>query len=54
MEIKDKELHRIVTTAIIYKPDFTWITAKQVDDYDFIDGIDQEIRNVDNILKKLA
>ena len=34
--------------------EFAWITVDEVENYDFIDGIDQEIRNVDNILKKLA
>ncbi len=29
MEIKDKELHRITTTAIIYKPDFTYLITKR-------------------------
>lgn len=29
MEIKDKELHRITTTAIIYKPDFTYLIIKR-------------------------
>ncbi len=29
MEIKDKELHRIVTTAVIYKPDFTYLITKR-------------------------
>ena len=29
MEIKDKELHRIVTTALVYKPDFTYLVTKR-------------------------
>ncbi len=29
MEIKDKELHRIVTTTLIYKPDFTYLITKR-------------------------
>ena len=29
MEILDKELHRIVPTAIIYKPDFTYLILKR-------------------------
>lgn len=29
MEIKDKELHRIVTTAVIYKPDLTYLITKR-------------------------
>lgn len=28
-EIKDKELHRIVTTTLIYKPDFTYLITKR-------------------------
>ncbi len=28
-EIKDKELHRICTTTIIYKPDFTYLITKR-------------------------
>ena len=31
MEISDKELHRIVATAIIYKPDLTYLIAKRAD-----------------------
>ena len=29
MEIKDKELHRVTVTAIIYKPDFTYLITKR-------------------------
>jgi 8-oxo-dGTP pyrophosphatase MutT (NUDIX family) len=29
MEIKDRELHRIVTTAVIYKPDFTYLIMQR-------------------------
>ncbi len=29
MEIKDKELHRVVTTALVYKPDFTYLITKR-------------------------
>ena len=29
MEIKDKELHRIVTTTLVYKPDFTYLITKR-------------------------
>lgn len=29
MEIKDKELHRIAVTAIIYKPDFSYLVIKR-------------------------
>jgi len=29
MEIKDKELHRITTTALVYKPDFTYLITKR-------------------------
>jgi 8-oxo-dGTP pyrophosphatase MutT (NUDIX family) len=29
MEIKDRELHRIVTTAIIYKPNLTYLITKR-------------------------
>lgn len=32
MEIQNKELHRIVTTAIIYKPDFTYLAVKRAMD----------------------
>ncbi|MDO8728965.1 MAG: hypothetical protein Q7K26_03700 [bacterium] len=32
--------------------EFAWITIDKVGDYDFIDGIDNEIRQVDEILKK--
>jgi len=28
MNIKDKNLHRIVSTALIYKPDFTYLITK--------------------------
>lgn len=28
-EIKDKELHRIVTTTLVYKPDFTYLITKR-------------------------
>ncbi len=28
-EIKDKELHRIVTTTLIYKPDFTYLITRR-------------------------
>ncbi len=28
-EVKDKELHRIVTTTLIYKPDFTYLITKR-------------------------
>jgi 8-oxo-dGTP pyrophosphatase MutT (NUDIX family) len=28
-EIKDRELHRIVTTTLIYKPDFTYLITKR-------------------------
>ena len=28
-EIKDKELHRIVTTTLIYKPNFTYLITKR-------------------------
>lgn len=28
-EIKDKELHRVVTTILIYKPDFTYLITKR-------------------------
>ena len=31
--------------------DFAWITIGQVGNYDFIDGIDNEIREIDKILK---
>ena len=29
MEIKDKELHRVVTTILIYKPDLTYLITKR-------------------------
>ncbi len=29
MKIKDKELHRIVTTTLVYKPDFTYLITKR-------------------------
>ena len=29
MEIKDKELHRVVTTILIYKPNFTYLITKR-------------------------
>ena len=29
MEIKDKELHRIVTTTLVYKPDFTYLIIRR-------------------------
>ena len=29
MEIKDKELHRVVTTTVIYRPDFTYLITKR-------------------------
>lgn len=29
MEIKDRELHRIVTTTLIYKPDFTYLITRR-------------------------
>ena len=29
MEIKDKELHRITTTTLVYKPDFTYLITKR-------------------------
>ena len=29
LEIKDKELHRIVTTTIVYRPDFTYLITKR-------------------------
>ncbi len=29
MEIKDKELHRIVATALVYKPDLTYLITKR-------------------------
>lgn len=29
MEIKDRELHRIVTTALVYRPDFTYLITKR-------------------------
>src|SRR3989344_9642025 len=29
MEIKNKELHRIVTTTLVYKPDFTYLITKR-------------------------
>jgi ADP-ribose pyrophosphatase YjhB (NUDIX family) len=29
MEIQNKELHRIVTTTLIYKPDFTYLITKR-------------------------
>lgn len=29
MEIKDKELHRIVTTTLVYKSDFTYLITKR-------------------------
>ncbi len=29
MEIQNKELHRVVTTVIIYKPDFTYLITKR-------------------------
>ncbi len=29
MEIKDKDLHRIVTTALVYRPDFTYLVTKR-------------------------
>lgn len=29
MEIKERELHRIVTTTLIYKPDFTYLITKR-------------------------
>ena len=29
MEIKDKELHRIVTTTLVYKPDYTYLITKR-------------------------
>lgn len=28
-EIKDKELHRVVTTTIVYRPDFTYLITKR-------------------------
>ena len=28
-EIKDKELHRVATTVLIYKPDFTYLITKR-------------------------
>ncbi|MES3004480.1 MAG: NUDIX domain-containing protein [Patescibacteria group bacterium] len=28
-EIKDKELHRIATTTLVYKPDFTYLITKR-------------------------
>ncbi len=28
-EIKDKELHRITTTTLVYKPDFTYLITKR-------------------------
>ena len=31
--------------------EFAWITVDQVGDYDFIEGIDEEIKNIDKILK---
>ena len=96
MDIKNKELHRVVTTALIYKPaspagrpeyltdltfirsngtpvlclsyftpyvsgevelndeatEFAWITADQVGNYDFVDGISEEIKQIDEILNK--
>jgi 8-oxo-dGTP pyrophosphatase MutT (NUDIX family) len=32
--------------------DFKWISADEISDYDLIDGIDDEIKMVDEILKK--
>lgn len=29
MDIKDKELHRITTTTLVYKPDFTYLITKR-------------------------
>lgn len=29
MEVKDKELHRIVTTTLVYKPDFAYLVTKR-------------------------
>jgi 8-oxo-dGTP pyrophosphatase MutT (NUDIX family) len=29
MEIKDKELHRITTTTLVYKPDFTYLITRR-------------------------
>jgi 8-oxo-dGTP diphosphatase len=29
MEIKDKELHRITTTCLVYKPDFSYLITKR-------------------------
>lgn len=29
MEIKDKELHRITTTTLVYKPNFTYLITKR-------------------------
>ncbi len=34
--------------------EFAWITAEEVGNYDLIEGIDEEIREVDQILKKRA
>ena len=28
-EIKDKELHRIITTTLVYKPDFTYLVTRR-------------------------
>ena len=32
--------------------DFKWIKASEIPDYDFIEGVDEEIKMVDEILKK--
>jgi len=29
MEIKDKELHRVTTTTLVYKPDFTYLITRR-------------------------
>ena len=29
VEVKDKELHRVTTTVLVYKPDFTYLITKR-------------------------
>jgi len=85
MEIQNKELHRITTTTLVYKPDFTYLITKRAEHkkshprkwtvpggglsagdyidtpqsehgenlwYNLIGGVWDEIRQVDEILKK--
>jgi len=38
MEVKEKELHRIVTTTLIYKPNFTYLITKRAIHKDVFPG----------------